>query len=244
MEDFPGNLPGNSHSARIKKEQQAAEETTEAPESKDEAAEVPQVKKVVTGKVVTRKKSLAKSFKEVFVSENEQTFPEYLIQDVAIPMIRELAIKMVKQTLDGISNGVEDRIAGVTGAAPRTTTSYGTGRAHTNYNAPYRSTPTRTTARTSPPPPPRVSIRRSNRVEDIFLETREDGLNIIEELEGKIDGFGHCTVADLYASVGLDIKTTDESWGWDTLEGARVRHHGTGVYQLIVPRPIPINFEN
>jgi hypothetical protein len=249
MDDF-GSLPGNSHTSKLKKEQQeASKETGPIPSAqkqyeehqKSEAENDGTVKKVVTGKVVKKRKPLGVQFKEMFASEGEQSFVDYLINDVAVPMIQETIISIASNTLDGIKNGIEDRITGGrTDSRSSRTTSYGTGR-RVDYNAQYRAS--RPSIRTSAPSP-RMTIRRSNRVMDIFLETREDGLDVIEELQGKIDGFGHCTVADLYACVGEDIKTTDEAWGWDNLEDARVRRLATGQFQLVVPRPIPIQFEN
>lgn len=242
MDDF-GSLPGNSHTAKLKKEQQkaGASEEAEGSQAISDAENNEKVKKVVSGKVITKRKPLGVQFKEMFASEGEQSFMDYLINDVAVPMIQETIVTVIGSTLDGIKNGLEDRITGgrSEGRTSRLT-SYGTGK-RVDYNAQYRAS--RPSVR-STAPSPRMTIRRSNRVVDIFLETREDGMDIIEELQGKIDGFGHCTVADLYACVGEDIKTTDEAWGWDTLEDARVRRLATGQFQLVVPRPIPIQYEN
>jgi hypothetical protein len=242
MEDF-GSLPGNSHSAKLKKEQQDAEpETTEATEG--ETGDAKQVKKVVNGKVTTRRKPLGEQFRNMFASKDEQSFIDYLINDVAVPMAQELMITMVEQTMDGIKNGIGNRISGTTGhRSTSRTTSYGTGRPVINYNAQYRSTPARTVVR-SGAPAPRMTIRRSNRVQDIFLESREDGLDVLDELKDKIAGFGHCTVGDLYAAVGETPKSTDQEWGWDDLEEARVRRLATGEFQLVLPRPIEIRFES
>ena len=239
MEDF-GSLPGNSHSAKLRKEQQNAGETETSEATETTENETP--KKVVSGKVVTKRKPLGVQLKEMFASEGDQSFLGYLIDDVAIPMIQETIVTVISSTLDGIKNGIEDRITGGRSENRTTrTTSYGTGK-RVDYNAQYRAS--RPSVR-SAAPAPRMTIRRSNRVVDIFLETREDGMDIIEELQGKIDGFGHCTVADLYSCIpDMEIKTTDEAWGWDDLNDARVRRLATGQFQLVVPRPIPIQFEN
>jgi hypothetical protein len=258
MDDFPGNLPGNSHSAKLKK-QQDAPETPEASKEQvgpidsaqkqyddhqPEANEEPMVKKVVNGRVTTRKKPLSSRFKEMFAGDGEQTFLDHLINDVAIPRAQEMMVSILHQAMDGVKSGVEDLITGNrTSGGSRATTSYGTGRPVTNYNAPYRPPSARTTARTTPPAP-RMTIRRSNRVQDIFFETREDGLDVLDELIDKIKGFGHCTVGDLYSAVGETPRSTDQSWGWDDLDNARVRRLATGEFQLVLPRPIDIHFES
>lgn len=245
MEDFLGNLPGNSHTARIAKEQQAAgeSENTEATETKAEKpAEKP--KTPLTGKVTTRRKPLSVQFKEMFSSSDKQSFPDYLLNNVAVPMVQEMITVMVAQTLDGIKNGIQDRISGGKSHSTSTrTTSYGADRPRVNYNAQYSPSPRSVIRSTAPTHRP--TVRRSNRVEDIFFDQRNDGYIVLEELEAKIDGFGHCTVADLYSYTDVPIKTTDESWGWNTLEGARVRWDTTvEKWQLVVPRPREIEFEN
>jgi hypothetical protein len=78
-------------------------------------------------------------------------------------------------------------------------------------------------------------------VPDIELDSREQGENIIEELTAVIDGVGHCTVGDLYATIGMQPNQTDEGWGWDSVQAARVRlQPSTGRYLLMMPRPIEI----
>jgi hypothetical protein len=258
MDDF-GSLPGNSHTSKLKKEQQESSEEPEAAgpiptaqkqyDEHQKTADQPDgtVKKVVSGNVVKKRKPLGVQFKEMFASKDEQSFIDYLLNDVAVPMVQEMMINMVGQTLDGIKNGIEDRITGGSSQSRTSrTTSYGTGRPVVNYNAQYRSSNIRSgrpTARATAPAP-RVTIRRSNRVQDIFLETREDGMDVLDELRDKISGFGHCTVGDLYQAVGETPVNTDHEWGWDDLDEARVRRIATGEFQLVVPRPIPIQFES
>jgi len=250
-----GNFPGNSHSARLKK--QEASENPEASEEQvgpiDSAQKQydenqaendgeAQPKKVVTGKVTIRKKTLSSRFREMFAGDGEQTFVEHLINDVAIPRMQEMMISIVHQTMDGVKTGIEDMISGnrTTSSGIRTT-SHGTGRPVTNYNAQYRSTPSRPNDRT---PAPRMTIRRSDRVKDVFFETREHGLEVLSDLEDKIAGFKHCTVGDLYSACGETPRSTDESWGWDDLSSARVRMIAAHKFELVLPRPVPIHFEN
>jgi hypothetical protein len=239
MEDFPGNLPGNSNVSKMTKEERVEVEpeetkTSDAPEENETGA----VKKVANGRV--RRKPLAVRFRDMFRNEDEQeNFGEYLLNHVIIPMTKDLIINTVKQTLDGISNGVEDRVGGSSRARGGRSTVHGSVR-HTDYTAPSRSNRVGSSAVRSAPAGPRVVIRRSNRVQDVLFDTREDALDVKEDLQAKIDDFGHCTVGDLYAASGIRPKSTDEAWGWDDLSEARVRSLSTGDFQLVVPQPIEI----
>jgi hypothetical protein len=244
MDDFPGNLPGNSHTSKLKQQQATGPEKAEGSQAiSDAEGDAPkQVKKVTSGKVTTRRKPLSQQFRDMFSNKDEQSFIDYLLNDVAVPMVQELMVNIVAQTMDGIKNGVEDRITGNRTKSSTSRTSYGTGRP-VNYNAQYRTTPARTVVRASAPAP-RVTIRRSNRIQDIILSRREDGLDVLDELKDKIEGFGHCTVGDLYTTVGVVPKSTDQEWGWDNLEEGRVRRISDDEYQLVLPRPIEIQYES
>lgn len=235
-------FPGNSHSSKMKKEESensgpvpsAQQQYDEHQKDKNDTT----IKQVVTGKV--RKKSIGERFREMFASEDGETFGQYLVEKVIIPGIREVINTAVAQTLDGIKEGIEDRISGQGRARISKTTSYGTGRPVTNYNARYRSgsSPTVRSASTRPPIP---VIRRSNVVEDVVLESIEHCDMVRDELNAIIDSIGHCTVGDLYSLVGIEIKKTDESWGWNSIDDARSRLiPSTGEYYLRMPPPIPI----
>lgn len=230
MDNFPGaGLPGNSHAAKAKKQQEASE-------SSEAASEPKQIKQVVEGKV--HKKTLGERFREMFASDDGMSFSQYLVEQVVIPGIKEVINTAVAQTLDGIKEGIEDRING--GQGSRTSRPSRSNRPVTNYNARYRSTSSVRTVSHSPAEPPRV-IRRSNIVQDIILDNREHCDLLMEELEAVIDSVGHCTVGDLYSMTGIDIKKTDESWGWTDISGARTRLiPQTGEYRLMMPAPIPI----
>lgn len=240
MEDF-GNLPGNSHSKKLKDEQRKAGESenttvSETPDS-DEAPK--QVKKVVTGTVRQRRKPLGTRLKEMFASENGDSFGQYLVDNVVVPMMKDMVLSVITQTADGIRGGIEERLFGASTQERTRTTSYGTGRPVVNYTR-YSSSSTNRPSGRSTPPAPRITVRRSNKVQDIILGTREDGEDVLDELRDKVDGFGHCTVGDLYTAVGITPTSTDHSWGWDNLDQARVRRLATDEYLLVMPSVIEI----
>lgn len=241
MDEFPGNLPGNSHSAKLKREQEKAGAEPVDTQTSEPAAEARRPKQVVTGKVTQRKKPLGSRMKEMFFSGGGEDvgFIEHLAQSVIVPKIKDMLLTLVKQTLDTIEQSAEEVVHGKTRTGTTRTVSSVTRRPVHNYNAPYRSSPTRSPVR-SASPVTRAKIRRSNQIQDIILGSIEETDAVIEELSALIDDVGHCTVGDLYVVVGITPNATDEGWGWTDIRHALPRLLSTDEYLLVMPPPIPI----
>lgn len=75
---------------------------------------------------------------------------------------------------------------------------------------------------------------------DIVLDTREDAIEVLSELNTLIEDYGCATVAQLKDLVGITEKHTDHQWGWESLEGATHRRVRDGGYLLILPRVVDI----
>jgi hypothetical protein len=232
------DFPGNSHTAKRIEEKNDPEE---APVESKATSGPRQVKKVVTGKVAENKPTIGNRFKKMFLHDGGN-FAEDIAQRVVVPMFKDMALSIATQMVDGFRQGVEEMLFGPDGAKDRRarTTNYGTGRPRINYTE-YSS---RSTVRRSSDPIRRDREdrgRRSNRVKEIIVESREDGDLVIEELEAIIDGdIGHCTVGDFYAACGESTVSTDEEWGWTSLRDARVRKIDRDEYLIVMPTPRPI----
>lgn len=233
------DFPGNSHTSRIDEEKK---DTAPGPAKTEAPSEPKQVKKVVSGKVTQRPKSLGKRFKDMFVSDSSN-FAEHVVENVVVPMVKDMALSIATQMVDGFRQGVEEMLFGPEGKERRQrTTSYGTGRPVVNYTR-YSSTSSVRRSTTDRDRPVRgEAIRRSNRVKEIIVESREDGDAVLEELDAIIDNpnVGHCTVGDFYAACGESTSSTDEEWGWTDLSQARVRKLDVDEYLIVMPRPRPI----
>lgn len=234
------DFPGNSINSRIeeKKPEKAPDERTTEDLYNEKGLDSPKkVKKVVTGKVTENKKNLGKRFKDMFIHDGGN-FAEHVMEKVVAPMVKDMALSIATQMVDGFRQGVEEMLFGPDGKGERRrTTSYGTGRPVVNYTR--YSSNTRVSRSGDRPGRDRDdSIRRSNRVKEIIVETREDGDAVIEELEAIIDSdIGHCTVGDFYAACGESTVSTDEEWGWTDLRNARVSKLGRDEYLISMPRP-------
>lgn len=239
MEDFPGN----SNAARKPDpEPQVPENVTELKVAA--ASEPKKVRKVADGKV--SKKPLGQKFKAMFVHDGG-SFAEHLIEDVIVPMAKDMALSLVVQIGDGIKRGFEDMIFGPDETGRRrssTTTIYGNNRPQVNYQR--ISSPTTIRPGVSNRHGARQAVdRRANHVKHIVLHTRDEGDDVLEELEAMIDSTSKhfCTVADYYSAMGYeDITSIDHEWGWTTLLSARVRQQDDGMYFIDMPRPRPIDY--
>lgn len=72
--------------------------------------------------------------------------------------------------------------------------------------------------------------------DDIVLERRSDGEQVLESLVDQIDEFGVATVADFYDLVDMTGEYTDQDWGWDNLSRAVVERVRDG-YVVVLPKP-------
>lgn len=209
----PVNYPGNNNS-RVERD---------APESKP-TSEDKDIKRVVDGKVVIRKKSgankLAASFGQVL---------EYVTQDVLIPAAKDMFSDAVSQGVDQmLFHGDKSR------RAPSRRTQTGNN-GYVSYNR--YSTPD-SKPRTKEEPARNIS--RSGRAKhdfrEIILASRIEAEEVIDRLFDLVDRYESATVSDLYELLGIPGKYTDDNWGWTDIRGAQVRRIRNG-YMLDIPDP-------
>jgi hypothetical protein len=178
-----------------------------------EAQAKDKVEKVVQGEVITKKKSLGRKFKDLFIGADARSVVYGVFTDVLLPAARNVIV-------DATTKGVERLIYGDSNAPNRRI--YGSGVPRVTYNTPvdrgYRHPLTR-------PPSSRPSTRnvRSRDSEEIILESREEAETVLERMSDIINAYGIVSVADLYDLVGIPSRHTDNKWGWERLSGASVR---------------------
>jgi hypothetical protein len=240
--DFPGNSIKQTISAET-----SAEENVETAEKPEQTAKNERLKKVANAK--PPKKTFGQSLRSVFVPEGK-SMGDYFIREILIPTAQDIIISvasdtvdgfksMFSQTADGIKDGIQERLFGEVRRRPRPTTSYGTGRPVVNYGAYSRTTTTNTTRREETRP---LVARSSRRVQEIRVETREAGDEVLLQLDGKVTETGFATVGDFYDLVGETPTPSDDEWGWGDaeLQSARVERLAVDDYLIKLPRPKPI----
>ena len=188
------------------------------------------VEKVVTGKVVTRRKPLTRRFAETFIAEDSQSVGRYILLEVLIPAAKDLISDMVSQAVDRTLFGGGRSGRGRSGYHPSGSTS------HVSYNRYGSSTTGPPWRREEERPGISRSARRNHDFDEIVLATRAEANEVIDRLFDLISKYEQATVSDLYDLVGLEAKFTDEKYGWRDMRGVQALRVGGG-YLLDLPKP-------
>lgn len=231
-------FPSNSHSSRNKGE---GEEATQVKTEKVVQTETKTVKKVVEGKVSSKDKSLGKRFKSMFFEEFAEGYGKHLVETIVIPKTKDMFNTVASQIFDAMKEGVEEALFGPRRREERRRF-FDNDRPTriTNYNSRYDS---RRRRDDRPPMGRSRSSRRAAIVRDVFVETREDGRRVLDELNDLIDNpsYQHCTVGDFYALVGEPVRPIDEEWGWTDLRRARITMVDEDEFLIEMPPPRSID---
>lgn len=178
------------------------------------------VEKVVTGKVITKKKSGIRKFADEFISEDAKNVKSYVFGEVLIPAIKKAISDIVTDGIDMILYG-ESRRGSKRSTADRVSyrNYYDGGRSSTRDDRSY-------------------TIRRS--YDDIILDSRGEAEEVLARMDELMDTYGLVRVADLYDLVGITGDYTDNKYGWTNIRNAEVVRVREG-YAIKMPRAIPID---
>lgn len=199
--------------------------TPNSHKSKEESKELVEkkvVNKVIQGTAQVRKKSAARKFTDVFISEDASNVKSYIISDVLIPAAKKLVSDIVRDGIDMLLYG---------GTGKRRDSSNGYRPDYVSYN---KYSDRRDDRRYS-------SVQTSVRsYEDIEFETRGDAEAALRQMDDLLRRYKMVSVADLYDSVGLTGNYTDNKYGWLDLRDVRIVRT-RDKYILDLPRPVPID---
>lgn len=203
-------LPSNSHKSK--------EQTNTTVEKK--------VDKPVTSNASRKKKGAARKFSDIFVAEDAHNVGEFIIMDVAIPLLKELCF-------DVISKGASMIFFGERGMSTKRSTAerygYG-GRSYTNYNRASERRETRAPARN----------RSGYSYDEIILPSRGEAEAVLDRMDELIDQYGQVSIGDLYDLVDITGSFTDYKYGWVDLRTADAIRTRDG-YLLKFPRAIALD---
>lgn len=178
------------------------------------------VEKVVTGKVITKKRSGFRKFADEFISEDAKNVKSYVFGEVLIPAIK-------KAVLDIVTDGINMILYGESGRGHKRSTadrvSY-----RNYYDGP----------RGSSRDDRGYSSRRS--YDDIILDSRGEAEEVLARMDELMDTYGLVRVADLYDLVGITGEYTDNRYGWTSIRTAEIVRVREG-YAIKMPRAIPID---
>lgn len=179
--------------------------------------------KVVTGKVITKKKSSFRKFADEFISEDAKNIKSYVFGEVLIPAIKKAISDIVTDGIDMILYG------GTRGSGGRRYTSDKV--SYRNYydgkGSSYRPSESR-------------SSFNSYSYDDIILDSRGEAEDVLSRMDELIDSYGLVRVADLYDLVGITGSYTDNKYGWTNIRNAEIIRVRDG-YMIKMPRAVPID---
>jgi hypothetical protein len=175
-------------------------------------AERPEVKKVVEGEIVVRKKSLGKRFRDTFLAEDGMTIREYVTDELIIPAVRDLiydiTIGSVERALfrDGRPSRSRSIRPSLPGGAVR-------------YDLAARNAVGR---REDPRPPVSRRSRTSQDFsEEVVFDTRVDAEAVLTGMYDILEQYNEVKLSDFFELIGRSSNYVDERYGWTNLFGSR-----------------------
>ena len=207
-------------------------EIPDYPSNKGEQPREKEIKRVVSGDAVRRKKPLRKQFTETFVAGDMKSSMRYVLFDVLIPAAKDMISEAGAQGLDkliyGETRGRRGRAYGATPPAdgpqsgPTGYVSYGGYRMGSRQTSPQRAMTRR--------------ARSQHDFDQIILQSRVEAEEVIDKMFEIVSRYSAVTISDLYELVGLPSEYTDNKWGWTNLRGAGVTKVREG-FLLDLPEP-------
>lgn len=188
----------------------------EAVEKKER--EIPKVK----GEVKYKKKSTFDKLISVFIPEDVDSVPDYILYEILLPSVKRTTLEIFQKFLgDGKSSNINVR------QSPQVSyTSY------SNKNRTVQSS--------------RYSSAIKSSYDDIVLESQEDARYVLDSMNQIIDEDNCASIKDLYSLIGRVSQYTDDRWGWYNLQTAYISiidddrfESGVG-YALDLPKAVPL----
>lgn len=208
------------------------------------------LQKVVTGKVVHRKKPLGRRMRESFFEgEDTRTAVTQVLKDMFIPDTKGMVLDVINGILERKMYGDYGGYSRRGGRGPMMggfggPTIIGGPGGYTAYNRmsghPGQRDPMAGPSSPSQQRPGGNRRRDSREIGEFIVESRSEGIEIINRLSELIAVYQVVTVADLLQLLGADPNPIDARWGWFDLSAADV-HRVQGAYLLVLPRPEPID---
>lgn len=177
--------------------------------------------KVVTGKVVTKKKNALNKLAEEFISEDAKNVKSYVFGEVLIPAIK-------KAVLDIVTDGINMILYGEAGGSRKRSTAD-----RISYKN-YYDRDTRYSRDT------RYNSSTRYSYDDIVLDSRAEAEDVLSRMDELIDAYGLVRVADLYDLVGITGQYTDNKYGWTNIRNAEIVRVRDG-YMIKMPRAVSID---
>ena len=180
----------------------------------------PKVEKVANGR--RRKKSIFAKAVDTVAGDDMKNIASYLWGDILVPAAKNMLFDMIR---DGAEMRIFGSVRGSRGRDGRSGT-------YISYDQVGRDRRDRRDVR--------EPVRRSNRPDEILLDTRAEAEEVISRMYDLFETYQIVSLADYYDLVGATSEFTDNKWGWDNLKGIRILRVRDG-YIIDLPKMIALN---
>lgn len=189
------------------------------------------VESVVTGEVQSRKKGLARRFKDVFIGGDSRSVLQYVIMDVLVPQAKDMITEAASQGFERLIYG-ESRPTRRFGSGTRPPGPTNYTRYAVRGNNPIGRSGSEGRVPTAQP--------RTQALDDILLATRVEAETVVDRMYDLLREYEVVSVSDLYSLIGWSSNYVDQKWGWTDLQGTSVQRVRDG-YILNLPKPQSID---
>lgn len=165
-------------------------------------------------------------FMDNVFAETPRNLTGRIVQDVIVPTL--------KRGFEEAVNGFVSGMLWGTGGKPLNQMVKGTvlgGGGQTVHYAGISNNPAMAAARHA-----NVPSSNGGNYRDILCATRRDAETLLASMYGLLNEYRVVAVADLYELANMDSQISDNSFGWTTLDGARITPQSGG-FVLQLPRP-------
>lgn len=200
-------------------------EYTNAPKRKPLDAVDPiedkKIEKVVSGKVVVKKKNEVKKFANLFIPDDVSNVKSYIVFDVVVPTIKKTILEIMELVLlnGDVSRTTKQRLPGS--------------------RVSYSSYSDRDRPGVRSPSPIRYN-KPGYDMDDVILDSRGEAEEVLSRMCELINRYGIVSIGDYYDLLGVVGSYTDHKYGWTDLRSASIGRSGGG-YVIQLPRSMPID---
>lgn len=178
------------------------------------------LEKVTTGKVTVRQQTDIQKVASAFLAEDLATVKERIINDYAIPMLKNGIWSIFSSALSLMIFGEDKSRSQSSNYVRGSSNSY-----DRYYSNPNRNQP--------------VNQRVIPNWQNLISDSRADMEEILDQMWEAIREYGQVSIGDLYDLAGMTCNFTDNKYGWKDLTGAYIKNVPGG-YSIVFPKPVPL----
>lgn len=209
MSEYKMDFPSNSHKSKAAVLPVNGKYPKNAPEEPKDAHRAKPV-----AKAVKKKASPGRQLIETFITDDLANVKDYILFDVAVPAIKNAIVDMVTDGISMLLLGDTSNRRSIKNNTPKV--SYSSYYSNKKETRDYLS-------------------RDRYSYSDLVFRSRGEAEDVLGQLIDILDAYNVVSVADFYEAAGVSSNFTDNKYGWESLNGARVDRNSQG-YFLRLPR--------